>query len=124
MASIRILLVDDNREFLEAAADFLATDPDLDIVGQLTSGRDALDRVASLKPDLVLMDLAMPDMSGLEATKHLKSRPDAPRVAIVTLHDNPEYRASAKKVSADGFISKSEVGTQLLPLIHALCSPE
>lgn len=121
MPHIRIFLVDDNLEFLEAATNFLKTDPQLEVVGQATSGHEALEQVGWLQPDLVLMDLTMPDMSGLEATRQLKSQPNAPRVAILTLHDNPEYRTRAEMVHADGFVPKSEVGTQLLPLIHALC---
>jgi DNA-binding NarL/FixJ family response regulator len=121
MPHIRVFLVDDNLEFLEAATNFLKTDPQLEVVGRATSGHEALEQVAALQPDLVLIDLTMPDMSGLEATQQLKSQPNAPRVAILTLHDNPEYRIRAETVHADGFVPKSEVGTQLLPLIHALC---
>jgi DNA-binding NarL/FixJ family response regulator len=59
-------------------------------------------------------------MNGLDATREIKSDPNAPRVIILTLHDNPEYRAAAKAVRADGFITKTEVDLQLLPLIHQL----
>lgn len=119
----RILLVDDNLGFLESAGHFLALDRQIEIVGRAPSGQEALRQVAQLKPDLVLMDLAMPEMDGLEATRQIKKLPDAPRVIILTLHDNAEYRAAAKAAQADGFIAKSEFGTQLLPLIHAMFAP-
>ncbi len=117
---IRILLVDDNLEFLEAVARFLAADPLTEVIGQAPTGKEALNQAPLLKPDLVLMDLALPEMNGLETTRKMKTQPGAPKVIIVTLYDNAEYRAAAHSVQADGFISKSELGVQLLPLVHAL----
>lgn len=73
-----------------------------------------------MKPDLVLVDLAMRGMNGLETTKALKALPDPPFVTILTLHDNPEYRQAAKSVNADSFISKSELGNLFPALIQAL----
>ncbi|MCP4516579.1 MAG: response regulator transcription factor, partial [Delftia sp.] len=70
--------------------------------------------------DLVLMDLAMPGMSGLEATRQIKARPSGPRVIILTLYDSPEYRAAAQELGADGFVIKSEFFDQLQPAIHTL----
>jgi DNA-binding NarL/FixJ family response regulator len=66
------------------------------------------------------MDLTMPEMNGLEATRQLKARADEPRIIILTLHDNSEYRAAAAAASADGFVTKSELGMQLVPMIHHL----
>ena len=118
--SVRILLVDDSTEFLESAARFLSVDPQIEIVGRALSGPDALDQIGRLHPDLVLMDLAMPGTNGLEATRCIKAQPGAPCVIILTLYDDPEYRAEAGAVCADGFVAKSAFGIELLPLIHAL----
>jgi DNA-binding NarL/FixJ family response regulator len=120
MTLVRTLLVDDNPEFLGAAARFLATDPEIEVVGQALSAQKAIEEVTRLQPDLVLMDVAMPEMNGLVATRHIKERPNPPRVIVLTLHDNDEYRAQARAAGADGYVSKSEFGTQLLPLIHTL----
>jgi DNA-binding NarL/FixJ family response regulator len=117
---IRILLVDDNPEFLKSAAQFLSAEPRIEIVGQALSGRSALEQMALWRPDLVLMDLALPEMNGLDVTSRIKSQPGAPCVIILTLYDNPEYRAEARAVGADGFIAKSEFGTQLISLIYRL----
>ena len=120
MSPLRVLLVDDSQDFLESAARFLSAYPSLEIVGWTFSGRDARELVARLQPDLVLMDLTMPGMNGLEATRQIKALPGAPSVVILTLHANHEYRVAAEAAGADGFIAKSEFGTQLLPLIHTL----
>lgn len=120
MAALRILLVDDSAEFLESAARFLATRGDLNVVGSASSGDDAIARARELKPDLVLIDLAMPGLNGLEATRLLKARAEAPRVVIMTLHDNNEYREAAREAAADGFIAKSAFGSHLFPMLAGL----
>lgn len=120
MTLIRTLLVDDSPEFLEAAGRFLSSDAHIQIVGLSLSGQQAIEQVNELNPDLVLIDLGMPGISGLETTQRIKSLSRAPRVIILTLHDNPEYRAASLAVQADGFVPKSEFGVQLLPLIHTL----
>jgi DNA-binding NarL/FixJ family response regulator len=120
MNPIRVLLVDDSLEFLEAVARFLSSDKRIELIGTTLSGQEVLRKVPDVKPDLILMDIAMPDISGLELTRRIKAQPDAPLVIILTLYDNNEYRSAAGAVQADGFIPKSELGEQLLPLIHSL----
>ena len=113
-------LVDDSPSFLQSAARFLAADERIEVVGVALSGQDALEQVAKLKPDLVLMDLNMPGMNGLEATRRLKAEPDPPRVVILTLNDTEEYRQAATEAQADGFVAKSDLGQKLLPLLESL----
>jgi DNA-binding NarL/FixJ family response regulator len=117
MALIRTLLVDDSREFLHAASQFLSVDPHIEIIGEFLSTREALEKINELNPDLVLMDLAMPHINGLEATQLIKEHEQPPRVIILTMHDNPEYRHASQAVQADGFIAKSDFGVELIPLI-------
>ncbi len=116
------LLVDDSPSFLQSAARFLAGDKRIDIVGLALTGVEALEQYEKLQPELVLIDLNMPDMNGLEATRLLKSGPHPPRVVILTLHDTEEYRHAALEAHADGFISKADFGVQLIPLIESLYS--
>jgi DNA-binding NarL/FixJ family response regulator len=113
---LRVLLVDDSPEFLESTARFLATWAKLALVGRATSGRQALELASQLQPDLVLIDLAMPGMNGLEVTRQLKSLAVPPKVVIMTFYEIAEYREAAKAVAADGFISKSSLRTQLFSL--------
>jgi DNA-binding NarL/FixJ family response regulator len=112
------LLVDDSPSFLESAVRFLSSDERVDVVGLALSGQEALERIQQLQPELVLIDLAMPGINGLEVTRRLKALPNAPWIVILTLHDTFEYRAAAAEAQADGFITKSEFGDKLLPLIE------
>jgi DNA-binding NarL/FixJ family response regulator len=118
--SVRILLVDDSPEFLESATRFLSVDPQLEIVGRVSSAAEALEQIRRVHPDLVLMDLAMPEVNGLQATRSIKAHPDAPCVIILTLYDDPEYRAEAEAAKADGYVAKSAFGVDLLPMIRAM----
>jgi DNA-binding NarL/FixJ family response regulator len=120
---IRVLLVDDNARFLEIESHFLSKQPEFKIVGSATSGEGALTQVVNLHPDLVLMDLTMPGMNGLQATSQIKKQPNAPRIIIVTLHDQPAYRAMCEDVGADGFITKDNFGAALIHMIHGLFDP-
>jgi DNA-binding NarL/FixJ family response regulator len=119
-SSIRVLLIDDNPKFIAAAAHFLATVPGVTVVGCALSGQEGLAQIANLQPDLVLIDVAMPKLSGLEATRQIKAQPNSPCVVILTMHDSREYRAAAEIVGAEGFITKSEFGDQLPTMIYTL----
>ncbi len=120
MEMIRTLLVDDSLEFLEAAQRFLASDPRMEVIGLSRSTKEAISQVNLANPDLVLMDLTMPEMNGLDATRYIKALTNPPQIILYALYDNPEYRSASAAVRADGFISKSEFGEQLLPLIQLL----
>jgi DNA-binding NarL/FixJ family response regulator len=117
---VRTLMVDDHAAFLDELAHLLAEKREIDVVGRAASGEDALEQTTVLRPDLVLMDLAMPGMGGLEATRRLKAEPDAPRVIILSLHEHPMYRTAALDAGANSFVPKSKLGTTLLPMIHSL----
>ena len=119
-SEIRVLLVDDSAGFLEMESRYLAGRPEFRVVGSATSGEGALTQVTALQPDLVLMDLTMPGMNGLQATFQIKKQPNAPRIIIVTLHDQPAYREMSVDVGADGFITKDNFGEPLILLIHGL----
>lgn len=121
--AVRVLLADDSWAFLGSAEHFLSMEPGLQVVGYASNGHEAVEQVGRLRPDLVLMDVAMPRMGGLAATRRIKEQPDAPRVIMLTVHDEAEYRAAAEKAGADGFLAKSEFGCQLVPLIRRLFAP-
>jgi DNA-binding NarL/FixJ family response regulator len=119
-ARIKVLLVDDSPQFLKSVVRFFLTVPSVHLVGCALTGPDAIEQTERLRPDLVLMDLAMPEMNGLEIALHLKTEPDSPRIVMLTLHDTPEYRCVARVVGADGYVTKPDLATHLMPLIDHL----
>ena len=122
--SKRVLLVDDNQDFLKAAKRFLRAVPGLELVGEATSGEQAVERSTALQPDLVLMDFAMPGMNGLAATLRIKQQPNAPKVIMVTLHTHSALRALANDAGADGLLQKEDLVVELPRLLASLFPAE
>lgn len=122
--AFRILLVDDNPTFLNAAVHALTVDPRIEVVGSALSGQEGLELILQKQPDLVLMDVAMPGMNGIEATRLIKAQPNAPRVVILTSHDLSHYRTAAKAVGADSFISKADFDSHLFPLLETMLTEQ
>jgi DNA-binding NarL/FixJ family response regulator len=104
-----MLLIDDSVEFLEATVRFLAEQREVTIVGCASSGRDAAALIDQLAPDLVVIDMVMPDLNGLEVTRQIKARPSPPRVVMMTLYDIAEYREAALEAGVDAFLPKSTI---------------
>ncbi|MBI4523305.1 MAG: response regulator transcription factor [Deltaproteobacteria bacterium] len=119
---VRIFLVDDSPEFIRSAENFLAGETKVKVVGHATSGQEALAKISGCRPDLVLMDLAMPGMNGLVTIARLRAMTGSTRMVILTLHDSLEYRTAAAQVGADGFISKTDFAVDLFSLIRTLFS--
>ncbi len=119
-AQLRVLLVDDSPAFVQSALRTLALEAGVVVVGCATSGRQALEMVSDLEPDVVLIDLAMPEMNGLEATKRIKALAHPPRVVILTLYDDPEYREAAEAAGADAFVAKADWSRRMPSTIQAL----
>jgi two-component system, NarL family, response regulator NreC len=113
MPLVRVLLVDDSRVFLVAAAKLLESHPDIQVIGQATSGEEAVTQVCVLKPHLVVMDWEMQGMNGLQAMVIIKKLVDPPRVVLVSLHNLAEYRVTAAAYGADGFWGKRELYEQV-----------
>lgn len=117
---MRVLLVDDNRDFVQSAAFALDSDGTAVVVGRALSPDAAMDMIAKLRPDVVLMDIAMPGISGLELTRRIKAGADAPCVVLLTVHDEPEYRDAARDAGADGFVVKDRWSTELPTVLKNL----
>mgnify|MGYP001059022761 CR=1 FL=1 len=106
---MRVLIIDDSASFLRAARAFLLTQPGVEEVATAPSGESGLDLFVRYPAALVLVDLAMPGIDGLETTRRLKARADAPAVFLVSLVAGSTYAAAAAAAGADGFISKSDL---------------
>lgn len=106
MSTNTVLIVDDHEGFLESAERFLETIPNVEVVGKALNGREGVKQAEQLSPDIVLMDLAMPEMGGLQATRLIKAQSSPPLVAIVSHYDDVQHREHAAKAGADAFVSK------------------
>jgi len=121
MGSIAVLLVDDSPAFLEQARAWLSREEDIEVVGCAVSGDEAIALVERLRPRIVLMDVAMPGMNGIEATRRLKLLPRPPLVMMVSLDGDPAHRTAAAAAGADGFVCKAEFAAAVLSTLRALC---
>jgi DNA-binding NarL/FixJ family response regulator len=102
----RLAIVDDHELARESLQNMLSDEPDIEIAGEAANGRQALLLCSRLRPDLILMDVRMPEMDGLEATKELKERYPEISVLMLTMHENPDYLFEAVKVGAAGYVLK------------------
>jgi two-component system response regulator DesR len=118
--AIRTVVVDDSPSVLKALSSFLDLQHDFQLVGTATDGVHAVRRVVELEPDLVLMDLRLSGMNGLEATRQIKARSRAPAVIMVTADDTPESHAAASAAGTDGFVGKQHMFRQLRSTIRKL----
>ena len=112
----RVLLVDDNQAILDCLVKMLGRD--YTIVGAIRDGPRMLDAVPILKPDVVVMDISMPEMSGLVLARLLKENPPAPPVVFITVHEDTEFREAARDVGAAGYVVKSTMETELKPALE------
>ena len=119
---IKVALVDDQALFRAGIRMLVASQPDMDVVGEAGDGREALDVVARTRPDVVLMDIRMPVMDGLTATAELLKRPDAPRIVMLTTFDLDESAARAIQQGASGFLLKDADPEFLLAAIRTVDS--
>jgi len=115
--AIRFLLVDDDEGFRATVRRLLEQRVDAQVLGEAANGEEAIRLTYDLRPDVVLMDLAMPRMSGLEATRRLKTRLPDLAVVILTVHDEEVYRRTALAAGATGFLQKKTLGVDLWPTV-------
>ena len=113
MNRIKVLIADDHQDYRKVVHDFLDQLPHVIVVGEATDGNDAVRKVENLFPDVVLMDISMPQLNGIEATRIIKQRWPKTKVVIATNHDDPIYRKQAFEARADGFILKSSLKPSL-----------
>src|SRR5215213_3201247 len=114
----RILIADDHALVREGLRTMLSGEEGIEVIAEANDGRQALDTCRELKPDLVLMDVRMPVMDGLEATRKIKQEMPQTSVLMVTMHENPDYLFEAVKVGAAGYVLKDASGERLLSAVR------
>jgi DNA-binding NarL/FixJ family response regulator len=116
----RILIVEDHTLLREGLKSLLAQEDGLEIVGEADNGRDAIRAIATLQPDLVLMDLSMPGMGGIEATAEIRRRSEKVRIVVLTIHKTDEFIHAALGAGANGYVLKDATQEELRAAIRTV----
>lgn len=123
-APVRLLIVDDH-ELVRASLRFLLTgEPDLAVIGESSNGQEALDHCQQLQPDLVLMDLRMPIVDGIMATRLIRQACPATKVLLLTFSATPEHLAQAEQAGASGYLLKEANQQELVTTIRRILAGE
>ncbi len=120
MSKIRILVVDDHALLRDGIRALLSLHDDIEIVAEASEGKEAIEKTRELVPDVVVMDIAMPGMDGLEATRRIAKKEPTVKVLVLTQHDNKEYILAAIKAGAAGYVPKGALGSELISAIRTV----
>lgn len=124
LTDIKVLLVDDHAVLRDGLRMVLDAQPGIAVIGEAEDGRQALDLVERLHPHVAVMDIAMPNMNGAEATRQIKRRFPEVRVLILTMHENQQYLAQIIKAGAIGCVLKRSAGSELVTAVRAAARGE
>jgi DNA-binding NarL/FixJ family response regulator len=124
MKNLRIMIVDDHEVVRRGLHTLMATQAGWEVVGEAANGTEAVRRVNELKPDVVIMDVTMPVMSGLEATRLIMETAPQTKVLIFTMHDSEQMVQTALEAGARGYVLKSDAGNNLVAAVKALSQHE
>lgn len=124
MAKIRVLLADDHAIVREGVKMILIKEPDIEVVGEASDGQEALDLVDRLKPGVVVMDISMPGMSGIEATQHVRERYPGVNVLALTMHEDESYVFKLLRAGASGYVLKRAAAQDLVQAVRAAAKGE
>lgn len=116
MGKIRVLLADDHDAILARVQAVLVDD--FDVVGAVKNGRDAVEEAHRLDPDVLVIDISMPVLDGLQAVSRLRSTNRRTKVVFLTVHEDPDYVVAAFSAGANGYVTKSRLTTDLVPAIR------
>ncbi len=119
LGKIRVLIVDDHAIVRAGLRSLLGAEDGMEVVGEASNGREALEVAGLLQPDVVLMDVGMPGMNGLEATREMKRRAPASRVVALTIHESEEYFFAMLKAGASGYVLKEAAPHELVSALLA-----
>jgi YesN/AraC family two-component response regulator len=124
MQTIQTLVVDDDAEFRRRVRQTLEQNSDLSVIDEAANGKEALEKTRELQPDLLIMDIRMPDINGLDAMDALKTTHPHIQIIILSLYDLDEYKTAAAELGAAGYVTKRQLTRDLIPTIVRLFSPE
>lgn len=119
---VKVLLVDDHAVVRDGIRARLEREADFEVVGEAINGRDAIHKVTDLAPDVVLMDISMPVMNGMDAAKHLRDNYPDTKVIILTMHEHKEYIQGVIRCGAHGYIVKDVSADEMISAIKTVCN--
>jgi two-component system response regulator NreC len=119
---MRILLADDHTILRAGLKMMLNAQPDMEVIGEVQDGRHAMQEAQRLQPDIVLMDITMPDINGIEATRQIKKLLPEIKVLILTMHEHDEYVFQALRAGASGYMLKEAAATELIAALRVIQS--
>lgn len=120
MNTVRILIAEDHTIVRKGLCSLLKNEKDIDVIGEAENGKEAIKQVEELNPDVVVMDISMPLLNGLDATRQIKKRFPEVKVLVLTVHSNEEYISEILKAGASGYIVKKAAPEELVAAIHAI----
>ncbi|MEE9399144.1 MAG: response regulator transcription factor [Dehalococcoidales bacterium] len=120
MGKIRVLLADDHLILREGIRSLLEKVPDIEMIGEADDGNEAIAKVEQLLPDVVLMDITMPGVNGLEATQQIKRAHPSVKVLILTMHETDQYLSEMLEAGASGYVVKTTTSSELISAIRAV----
>jgi len=120
MSKIRVLIADDHAILREGVRALLASQADIEVVGDAVDGKDAIEKVAQLDPDVVLMDIAMPGLGGIEASLEIKKSGGRTKILILSQYEDREYVRRLLKSGVSGYVLKKSAGSELANAIRAV----
>ena len=122
MTRIRVLVADDHTIVRQGLVGILKASDEVEVVGEAADGAEAVEKATKLKPDVVVLDVSMPHLSGLEAARRIRETLPATRILVLTMHDDEEYVLKMVRAGASGYLLKDSAGSELIAGIRALKS--
>jgi DNA-binding NarL/FixJ family response regulator len=122
LATVRILIVDDCEPWRRAVRSILEQCKDSEVICEGSDGLEAVQKSAELQPDLVLLDIGLPNLNGMEAARQIRKVSPGSKILFLTSHDSPDLVQEALNIGALGFVTKSDAACDLLPAVSTSCA--
>jgi DNA-binding NarL/FixJ family response regulator len=118
--ALRVLVVDDHESVRKGVCSILASRRDIELCGEAADGSEAIDRARNLKPDLIVMDISMPIMDGMSASREIRQILPSAAIIVLSMHDSSQLMDSARQLGLRGYVTKSEAATRLLQAVDSV----